>query len=167
MGGKIYDLEDKNSHQKMVIKSLLEEQAETIAEEALVYDRSQMAAEDHLSKAWLLNEKLIESDNLRQRMEQMFSSRDVIHGVMKTIATSDTVDQITALTQTAKDLTEKCDAHQQDVNLKAGRIAVLENQLRSTQEALVQSENQVQKLQVFCLQPQLGTPATAGGGGGR
>merc|ERR1712193_27191 len=64
------------------------------------------------------------------------------------------------------DLTEKCDAHQQDVNLKAGRMAVMENQLRSAQEALVQSENQVQKLQVFCLQPQMPPAAAATGGGG-
>merc|ERR1719160_1985419 len=163
--GKIYDLEDENSHQKMVIKSLLEEQADTIAEEALVYERTQMAAEDHMSKAWMLTEKLVESDDLRQRMETMFASHETMHGVMKSISVKESADHLEALTKAAEDLQRKCDEQQQEVNLNAGKIAVLENQLRATKEALVQSENQVQKLQVFCLQPQM-PPATGGSGAG-
>merc|ERR1711904_555698 len=107
----------------------------------------------------------VESDDLRQRMETMFASHETMHGVMKSISVKESADHLEALTKAAEDLQRKCDEQQQEVNLNAGKIAVLENQLRATKEALVQSENQVQKLQVFCLQPQLGTPATAGGGG--
>merc|ERR1711924_462970 len=100
-------------------------------------------------------------------MGTVYTSRDAMGTVMKKIAIKENTDEIVALTKHSQELQQKVDEQQQDLNLKGGRIAVLENQLRSTQDALVQSEHQVQKLQVFCLQPQLPTSdsATTGDGG--
>ena len=81
----------------MVIKSLLEEQAETIAEEALLYDQTQMASEDHMSKAWELQQKLVESDALRVKMENAFAAQESKHGVMKKIALTETSEQVDLL----------------------------------------------------------------------
>jgi len=109
-----------------------------------------------------LQQKLTESDNLRSRMETAFTAQDTMGGIMKKIAMNETSEQLEQLTRDCEVLQKENDKVIQDVHDKAVKIAQLESQLGSTREALAQAENEVQKLQVFCLQPD-----AAGLGGSR
>jgi len=156
--GKIYDLEDECAHQKQVIKSLLEEQAETIAEDMLNYDRSQMGAEDQMSRCWWYMQRHDENVEQRERLEHEIEAKKQMDAVVTKVATKENASQLDTVTQERDELKAAYDSMRLDISSKGVRFAQMENELRQAQEALQVKEAEVQKLQVFCLQPSMPQP---------
>eukprot|EP00746_Dinoflagellata_sp_MGD_P164138 gnl/MRDRNA2_/MRDRNA2_92605_c0_seq1.p1 gnl/MRDRNA2_/MRDRNA2_92605_c0~~gnl/MRDRNA2_/MRDRNA2_92605_c0_seq1.p1 ORF type:complete len:1882 (+),score=562.47 gnl/MRDRNA2_/MRDRNA2_92605_c0_seq1:153-5798(+) len=161
----IHELEAESTEQKQLIKSLLEEQADTLLRERLNHERLAMKAEDYLSKAWEYQDY--------GYVPRFFDRGTALCGIARTLV-NDTYQLIShkqsttyaRLLEKDRDMFKK---ESEDIYSKCKyRIEILEHDLSETKESLQKCEEERKKLKVFSLQPTTasGRPAAAEGAGG-
>lgn len=163
MQQEVKELEAEVAKHKEIIKSLMEEQAETLVRERLDHERLAMKAEDYLSKAWEFQDY---GPRLRLGQHNPVIARHLVNDLYKNISGKQEVNHWKTIARERDGLKRVLQVQHEQLQHHKTRLEPLEQELVQLKEALQKSEEEKKKLKVFSLQPTLaGQPATHGSGG--
>jgi hypothetical protein len=146
----LHEFEKESSHQKDLIKGLLEEQADTLLREQQMKERLTMKAEDYLSKAYEYKDFWLE----RQRPTDQVVSRAVLDDNYSNLARKEELAKWDAIEADRDQAWAAILTLQATVDENNWKQSVMTKEMQEKNAVLDKTQDELKKLKVFSLQPQ-------------